>query len=158
MLAPQPSSQPGRPRHPAYSWAQSWRLALPLLALGLVLALALITTNSDQGPRSERSYDEIAARVAGLSAPEILELLGEPDSRQSVYLRDRRWIWWNYTYLEGPDYPPEIRGQVVHLEITLRREDPASGSPWRAAEPYGVRYHRPGAVPASGPLQTRYGG
>lgn len=120
-------------------------LLMPLLALlGLVLGCGGAT-----GARSEQSFDEIAGRVAGMSAAEILGTLGEPDSRQPVFLRDERWIWWNFTFLAGDDYPPEVRGRVVHLEITLRDPGDAGGAPrphseWRIAQPYGIRYLTPG--------------
>lgn len=113
--------------------------------------------------RSERSFDQIAATVAGQNAAEVLELLGEPDSRQPIYLRDERWIWWNYTFLAGNDYPPEVRGQVVHLEITFRPPPAAAGrqpySQWRIAEPFGVSFRPAGdgaaaAVPATASTGT----
>jgi hypothetical protein len=31
------------------------------------------------------------------------------------------WVWWDYTYLDGNNYPPEERGKVVHLQITFDR-------------------------------------
>lgn len=113
----------------------------PLLALLLVAAAC----EHRPHPRSELSFDEIAARIATMRAAEIARWLGEPDSRKKVFLRDERWIWWNYTFLDGDDYPPEIRGRIVHLEITLR--DPAEPgraprpmAEWTVARPFGVEY------------------
>lgn len=131
----------------------------------LALCLGLLVAGScHQGPRSRSSlsFDDIAARIATLNAAEIVTALGEPDSRQPVYLRDERWIWWNYTFLAGNDYAPEVRGQVVHLEVTLR--NPAGTgherppyTRWHIAQPNGIAYRRPGTsrpvVPAAVSLQ-----
>ncbi len=112
-------------------------------ALGLlVLAFACDKTSA----RSDRSFDQIRELVAGKSAAEVAALLGEPDTRQSVLVGDERWIWWNYTFLDGEDVPPEVRGQVVHLEITFERSPnpSASGeSAWRISGPLGVSYSLP---------------
>ena len=97
-------------------------------------------------PRSDRSFDQIRELVAGKNAAEVEALLGEPDTRESVLIGDERWIWWNYTFLDGEDLPPEQRGKVVHLEITFERSpDPsASGaSAWRVSGPLGVSYSLP---------------
>jgi len=115
-------------------------------AAGLVLALLLGAGCRGPRARSERSFDEIQALARGKTAAQILALLGEPDSRQVVFDADERWIWWNYTFLDGEDLPPELRGQVVHLEITFERSpDPsASGeSAWRISGPLGVSYSLP---------------
>ena len=115
-------------------------------------------------PRSQLSFDEIAARVAGLSAAEVTAVLGEPDSRRPVFLRDERWIWWNYTFLAGEDYPPEVRGRVVHLEITFRKpsgagEGSESYSEWHVARPFGVAYRTPNTAPETAdPVVTSHGG
>lgn len=98
--------------------------------------------------RSERSFDEIQALVQGRTAGEVLGLLGEPDSRQVVFDADERWIWWNYTFLDGNDCPPELRGRVVHLEIVFRNPD-RSASPrrpyldWSIDEAFGVSFRSP---------------
>lgn len=82
--------------------------------------------------------------VAGKTAAEVQRLLGDPDFRESLLLGDERWTWWDYTYLGGVNYPPEVRGKVVHLEITF--ENPASeakgrsSSGWRVSQPYGVGF------------------
>lgn len=93
-------------------------------------------------PRSDWSFDEIRSKVSGRSAAEVEKLLGEPDVRQPVLLGDERWIWWNYTYLDGADYPPEERGRVVHLEILFERPDTAAVSlaAWKISGPLGVSY------------------
>jgi hypothetical protein len=93
-------------------------------------------------PRSDWSFDEIQKKVSGHSAAEVEKLLGEPDVRQPVLLGDERWIWWNYTYLDGTDYPPEERGQVVHLEILFERPDSPTAAPaaWKISGPLGVSY------------------
>jgi hypothetical protein len=106
--------------------------------------------------RLQKSFDEIRDLVSGRTAAEVEDLLGPPDSRQPILIGDERWIWWSYTYLDGNDYAPEVRGQVVHLEITFR--NPSSpGQPrlpysqWRIASPYGVSYSglpARGAIPA----------
>jgi len=130
------------------------RLANLFLAALSSGALLLAGCHPGPRPRSEHSFDQIAARVTGMSAAEVATLLGEPDSRQPVFLRDERWIWWNYTFLDGEDYPPEIRGRVVHLEITFRNPA-APGTPvppyseWRIARPFGVAYRAPWTASAT---------
>jgi hypothetical protein len=94
--------------------------------------------------RSNRPFDEIRELVSGKTAAEVASLLGEPDTRQSVLNDDERWVWWNYTYLDGEQYPPEVRGQIVHLEITFTRPPgaaPVAGrGAWRVAGPLAVSY------------------
>ena len=95
--------------------------------------------------RCRQSFDELAARLDGMTAAEVARTIGPPDSRQPVYLRDERWIWWNFTFLDGENYPPEVRGQVVHLEITFRNPAGAGDEPhpvadWRVAHPFGIAY------------------
>ena len=98
-----------------------------------------------QRARSEQSFDEIRDAIEGKSAQEILQVLGEPDTRQPVFESDERWIWWSYTFLDGNDHPPELRGQIVHLEIVFRNptrphEERRPYSDWRIAEGFGVRF------------------
>jgi hypothetical protein len=109
------------------------------LLLGIAAALAGC---GGVRPRSDWSFDEIRRKVAGRSAAEVRELLGEPDVRESVLLGDERWVWWNYTYLDGAAYAPEERGRVVHLEILFERPDGAAAAPgaWRISGPLGVSY------------------
>lgn len=84
--------------------------------IGLVLLIFLSCRIS---ARSDRSFDQICTLVSGKTAQEVEALLGAPDLRREVLEGDERWIWWNYTFLDGDSYPPEVRGQVVHLEISL---------------------------------------
>lgn len=119
-----------------------WRW-LPVLLWSFVLACG------GPQPRSERSFAEISELVRGKTAGEVRYLLGEPDSRQVVFDADERWIWWNYTYLDGNDCPPELRGRVVHLEILFRNPRREAGARRRLAEwpvddAYGVNFRVPG--------------
>ena len=102
------------------------------------------------GPRarSERSFDEIQALARGKTAEQVLQILGEPDSRQVVFDADERWIWWNYTFLDGNDCPPEMRGRVVHLEILLRNPERSHTSrrpysEWQVDDAFGITYRAP---------------
>ncbi|HEV2853368.1 MAG TPA: hypothetical protein VHC97_11245 [Thermoanaerobaculia bacterium] len=100
-------------------------------------------------PRSDRSFDQIRNMVQGKTASEIEKMLGSPDSRRSLLLGDERWIWWNYTYLGGQDYPPEVRGKIVHLQITFTNPEIASTarpsySEWRIQDPQNVSFVLPG--------------
>lgn len=121
--------------------------------LVLSLGLLLIGLPACRGPqaRSNRSFDEIQALARGKTAEEILRLLGEPDSRQTVFDADERWVWWNYTFLDGKDCPPEMRGRVVHLEVVVRspvlpefaRTDRRPYSEWRVDDAFGITYRTP---------------
>lgn len=98
--------------------------------------------------RTERSYDEIKDLVVGKTTAEVTKLLGEPDTRQKLLDEDEKWIWWNYTFLEGNNYPPEKRGKVVHLEILFRSPSivlPSASPPeeWRVDKDFGVTYELP---------------
>lgn len=98
--------------------------------------------------RSERSFDEIQTLAHGKTAEQILQLLGEPDSRQVVFDADERWIWWNYTFLDGNDCPPEMRGRVVHLEIVIRNPERSHArrrpySEWQVDDAFGITYRAP---------------
>jgi hypothetical protein len=103
--------------------------------------------------RSDRSFAEIQALARGKTGAQIVQILGEPDSRQAVFDGDERWIWWNYTFLDGPDCPPEMRGRVVHLEIVVRRpsspEPPRAGRPpysdWLVDDGFGITFKEPSA-------------
>ena len=103
-------------------------------------------------PRSDKSFDQIRAMVQGKTATEVEKLLGPPDSRQPLLLGDERWIWWNYTFLGGQDYSPEVRGKIVHLQITFANPD-LSGkdrppySRWRIEDPESVSFVLPGSGP-----------
>jgi hypothetical protein len=118
--------------------------------LSIVLLFLLFACHGS--PRSDKSFDQIRSMVQGKTALEIEEILGPPDSRQPLLLGDERWIWWNYTYLGGQDYSPEVRDQVVHLQITfanpdLSGKDRPAYSQWRIEDPLGVSF----VLPASGP-------
>ena len=114
------------------------------------IAFLLIALSACQGnrARSERSFYEIETLVQGKTAEQVAQLLGEPDSRQKVFDADERWVWWNYTFLDGKDCPPEMRGRVVHLEIVVRNPERAgaSGRPyseWRVDDSFGITYRAP---------------
>jgi hypothetical protein len=96
---------------------------VPVALIGLVLLLCL---SCRFAARSDRSFDQICDLVSGKTAHEVEVLLGAPDLRREVLPGDERWIWWNYTFLDGDSYPPEMRGQVVHLEISLTAPPDAS--------------------------------
>ena len=118
------------------------------------VALLLIVAAGCLGPRarSNHSFSEIQTLAQGKTAEQILQLLGEPDSRQVVFDADERWIWWNYTFLDGKDCPPEMRGRVVHLEIVVKNPIRsletvhASRRPyseWRVDDAFGITYRAP---------------
>ena len=114
------------------------------------LAFLLIGGAGCRSPhaRSTRSFDEIQTLARGKTAQQILQLLGEPDSRQEVFDAGERWIWWNYTFLDGKDCPPEMRGRVVHLEIVVRdpekvNVDRRPYSEWRVDDAFGITYRAP---------------
>ena len=124
------------------------RLILYPGGLAAVFTIALFSGCHEASPRSARSYDEIQQLVAGKTAAQVLRLLGEPDSRQIVLDADERWIWWNFTYLEGKDYPPETRGTVVHLEILFKNPRRTRGehspySEWLIDDVFGVAFKKP---------------
>ena len=116
---------------------------------GIVLAslLLAVACGREPRPRSERSFDQIAGLVEGLSAEEVVALLGEPDMREPVFDGDVRWIWWHCTFLEGKPYPPEHRGRTVHLEIHFthpRRATGTPGEPTLTIDPdFGAAYRLP---------------
>jgi hypothetical protein len=121
---------------------------MPRRVLPLLLGLLFVAACGRPAARSGRSFDQIQKLVDGKTAAEVAALLGPPDSRQDLLADDERWVWWNYTYLDGADYPPEIRGQVVHLEITfespvLSSEPPVPREHWRVSGPLGVSYSLP---------------
>lgn len=120
-----------------------WTLRRSRLPL-LLLALALPVLACRPSARSDQSYDQIRALVNGKSGVEVERILGKPDVRETV-LGDQRWIWWNYTFLDGDQYAPEIRGQIVHLEIILKRPPaaPEGVAEWRALGPLAVSYSKP---------------
>jgi hypothetical protein len=126
----------------------------------LLLGFALAIEACRLPARSRHSYDEIRALVAGKTEAEVERILGTPDVRQPVLLDDERWIWWNYTFLEGDQYAPQIRGQVVHLEIVF--QNPANPgeaalpmAAWRVSQPLAVSYSTP--LPSAIESSVRWG-
>ena len=114
------------------------------VAMAAAVTLSTLLAPSDRPrSRSEKSFDEIYRMVVGQASGEVVRLLGEPDSRQPIFGADEKWIWWNYTYLDGNDYPPELRGRVVHLEIIFRNQGPISEELWRVDGKLAVRYRLP---------------
>jgi hypothetical protein len=93
-----------------------------------------------------QSFDEIRARVKGKTAAEVLDLLGKPDLREKMLLLSERWSWWDRAYLEGNNYPPEMRGRHVHVEIVFDRTGQIRGnaepplSELRAGDDLSVSY------------------
>jgi hypothetical protein len=97
---------------------------------------------------SRKSFDQICKIVHGKTAADVEALLGPPNDRREVLSGTERWVWWNYTFLDGESYPPEVRGTVVHLEITF--ENPSRlvnveipHASWRVLDPLGVSYMIP---------------
>ncbi len=123
------------PRSRSSTWAAT--------ASVLLLTPWLLTGCQGVRARSENSFDEIRHLVAEMEADEVVRLLGEPDSRQPIFGDDEKWIWWNYTFLDGNNYPPEIRGQVVHLEILVK--NPAGRVDGRLAVNYRMPATKSGA-------------
>jgi hypothetical protein len=124
--------------------------------LSLILIFgSMALTACSHSAKSQKSFDEIRGLVAGKTATEVKQLLGPPDNVDKLLLGDERWVWWNYTFLEGKKWAPEMRGKVVHLEITFEgpsferegREVVAKAEP-RVSEPYGVGYVVPGGEEA----------
>jgi hypothetical protein len=113
-----------------------------LLPALLLLALGLPALACRPSPKSHRSYDQIRELVTGRTGAEVERLLGPPDLRQTV-LDEQRWIWWSYTFLDGVQYAPEVRGQIVHLEITFQSSSGSANGPWRVAGPLAVSYSIP---------------
>jgi hypothetical protein len=115
----------------------------------LYLLLCLVMACNYQRAKSENGFDKIRETVKGKSPDEVERILGRPDTKQVMLSSGERWIWWNYTFLEGKDYPPELRGKVVHLEIIFQPDDSpgiaraASPGELRVSEPFGVSYTLP---------------
>ena len=119
------------------------------------VCFCLVGCSQSSGSRSAKSFDEIRVMVAGKTEAEVKKLLGDPDHREKLLFGDERWTWWNYTYL-GKDWAPEVRGKVVHLEITFAGPLVATAgldepSHWRVSEPYGVGFLFPGDIEGKTP-------
>lgn len=128
-------------------WPCFWRdLDMKRYVPAFLALFLFLLASCNSSPRSDRSFDQIRDMVFGKTASEIEGILGAPDSRQSI-LGDERWLWWDYTYLGGKDYRPEVRGQIVHLQITFRKPGIAGPRPsyseWRVLEPQDVSYLLP---------------
>jgi hypothetical protein len=98
-------------------------------------------------PRWKHSFDEIERQVTGKTEAEVEQILGKPDTREARLVDDDVWIWWDFTFLDGEQYAPELRGQVVHLEITFDKPAEIAGqdvphTAWRVAGPYSVNFSR----------------
>jgi len=128
--------------------ASNTRILLAIAALLLLGAAGCGGTRA----RSNHSFGEIQTLARNKTAEQLLKLLGEPDSRQIVFDADERWIWWNYTFLDGKDCPPEMRGRVVHLEIVVKNPvrtlngEKVSRRPyseWRVDDAFGITYRAP---------------
>ena len=117
---------------------------MKIARFSLLVLLIMCTQCRHVGP-AEKSFDQISAMVEGRTADEVENILGSPNSRQMVLFGDERWVWWNYTFLDGKDYAPQIRGRVVHLEILFKNPTPP-GKPrlpysrWHIVSPYGISY------------------
>lgn len=114
---------------------------------------ALLACYSDpQGPRSQRSFDEIYRLVSGKTATEVETILGKPNTQEKLPMGDWRWVWWSYTSLQGDKYAPEVRDKPVHLEIVFSspRGAQVPDSQWRVDGPLAVSYVFP--QPAAGSL------
>ncbi|HYO14461.1 MAG TPA: hypothetical protein VE685_14790 [Thermoanaerobaculia bacterium] len=119
------------------------RFCLLAFAVGLYYGAAC-----GPGSQSDRSFDQICDMVQGKTAAEVESLLGVPDVREEILEGDERWVWWNYTFLDGDNYPPEMRGRIVHLEILFQNPAPLkaqrpSYSEWRLSDPLAVSYSLP---------------
>lgn len=90
--------------------------------LTLTVIALFVFACSQPRAKSTMCFDEISDLVTGKEATEVENLLGKPDSREALAMSGERWIWWNYTYLDGSNYAPEERGRVVHLEIIFELE------------------------------------
>jgi len=118
-------------------------------SLGLAWLVLGCIACSGHAPRSRQSFDEIQHLITGKTEAEVEHILGKPDARESRLVDDDVWIWWDYTYLDGEQYAPELRGQVVHLEITFGKPPGAADDGrelphevWRAAGPFSVNFSR----------------
>ena len=123
--------------------------ALVKQSIRLVFVLLLtLWASCGRSPESDRSFDQICELVRGKTAAEVEEMLGSPDMRAQILQGDERWIWWNYTYLDGDSYTPEMKGRTVHLEILFqnpfhRQNRRPAYSEWRLTEPLAVSYLLP---------------
>jgi hypothetical protein len=87
-----------------------------LFVIWLIVFL-LVACGHRNVPKSPKCFDDIRDLVRGKNAAQIDSLLGHPDLREKMVFSGERWVWWDYTYLDGNKYPPDLRGRLVHLEI-----------------------------------------
>ena len=113
----------------------------------LLVSVLLLTWWASCGPRpeSDQSFDQICELIKGKTAAEVEAMLGSPDVKEDIFQGDERWIWWNYTFLDGESYSPEMRGRIVHLEILFQnpfhqKTQRPSYSEWRISDPLAVSY------------------
>jgi hypothetical protein len=125
-----------------------WSMIICALAVAFAGGWIGCGARRSGSPRSHLSFDQIQLLVTGQTEAEVDHLLGEPDTRVARLFDDDVWIWWDYTFLDGEHYAPELRGQVVHLEITFDRPTGVAGSEapkavWRVTGPLSVSFSRP---------------
>lgn len=111
--------------------------------VSMICCLSLLACRSS--PHSRRSFDEICNLVSGKTTVEVEALLGKPNTQEKLPMGDWRWVWWDYTSLQGDKYPPELRDKPVHLEIVFSSPRGAQlpDSQWRVDGPLAVSYVLP---------------
>ena len=124
-----------------------WKNRL-FVSAGLGALVLILFSKIGIGSFQHRSFDEIKLLLKGKSAAETLSILGEPDTRREVFGGDLRFIWWSRAVLDGKEYPPELRGRVVHVQIVFRNPGPraarASFENWQMDEGLGIGFWLPG--------------
>ena len=107
----------------------------------LFVILCLTAACGAPRSRSSKSFDDLHKLIQGKSAAEIERILGKPDFREKLVLAGERWVWWNYTFLDGQKYPPNDRGRLVHLEIIFSSTgDSGALSNLRPIDPLSITY------------------
>ena len=134
------ASRTGEPITGPLSKKRRWRVNRKLLTYLIMILLVLAACKGNY--RSGKSFDQICSQVAGKTAAEVEQLLGKPDAREKLPMGDWRWVWWNYTFLDGDGYPPELRGRIVHLEILFSNPSQPTlpEAQWRVIGPLAVSY------------------
>ena len=120
-----------------------------------MLVMTVAAAGCAKPPRPPRPFDQIRDLVLDKTEFEVERLLGMPDARQRLLADDERWTWWNYTVLDGNQYPPEIRHRPVHLVITFSRPLHGEGAHPGPQLPALWRARGPLAVSSSTPLGAR---
>jgi hypothetical protein len=130
-----------------HAQAGGWTRAALWRSVGLIwLGIAWLACTGHTA-KSQQSFDQIQHLVAGKTEEEVQLILGAPDTRETRLIDDEVWIWWDYTFLDGDQYAPELRGQIVHLEITFQKPPEAEGrevphAAWRVSGPFSVNFSR----------------